>query len=161
MPFGILRARSAGNWRLVATLALSIVPGCGIPLSGRIYSLEDGVVLPMKIETSYGHGEIRCHNPATGEHFEGTYSGVSGGAVGISSSSATGSVYSTSGESAFGSAQGTTVGSVSSRTANAIATMVGDRGTVLDCSMVIQRGPRPHGMGSCEDNHGRQYRLQF
>jgi hypothetical protein len=135
--------------------------GCGIGLSGRIYSLEDGIVLPLEIETSYGFGEIRCSNQKTGEHFEGTYSAVSEGAVGIAGSNVMGSAYSSTGQSVRGSATGLSHAFLQSMTANAIATMIGNRGTVLDCRMEIQKGFRPHGMGGCVDNAGKTYRLQF
>jgi hypothetical protein len=52
-------------------------------LAGRIYSLQDGTVVSMEIETSYGCGEIRCDNSSTVEYFEGTYSAVSDGVVGV------------------------------------------------------------------------------
>jgi hypothetical protein len=130
--------------------------GCGIGLSGRICSLADGVVFPMEIETSYGHGTIHCDNPATGEHFEGTYSGVSGGASGIGTSAS----YANLG-SVHGSATGLSGVFVQSLKANAMALLIGDRGTILDCRMGIQRGIRPHGMGVCVDNTGKAYRLQF
>jgi len=45
--------------------------------------------------------------------------------------------------------------------ANAIGTMVGDQGTVIDCRMLIQRGIRPHGIGRCLDDEGNEYTLQF
>ena len=45
--------------------------------------------------------------------------------------------------------------------ANAIATLIGDQETVLDCVMRIQAGLSPHGMGTAKDNRGREYRIQF
>jgi hypothetical protein len=125
-------------------------------LSGRIYSLADGVVFPMEIETSYGHGAIRCDNPATGEHFEGTYSGVSGGASGIGTSTTYASL-----RGVHGSATGWSGVFVQSLKANATALLIGDRGTILDCHMDIQCGIRPHGVGVCADNTGKTYQLQF
>ncbi len=136
--------------KVCALLAVSAITiGCGVMLDGKIYSLREGVVLPMQIETSRGHGKITSVHPKTGERFEGTYSGVSSGSVGV------GFLASGGGQSAAA------LGSVSSTTANAIATMIGDKGTVLDCIMDIQKGIRPHGLGTCKDNNGSQYRLQF
>jgi hypothetical protein len=40
--------------------------GCGRMLDGKIYSLDDGVVMPMQIETSYGYGKMNASNPKTG-----------------------------------------------------------------------------------------------
>jgi hypothetical protein len=45
--------------------------------------------------------------------------------------------------------------------AKAIATLVGDQGTVLDCVIRIQTGLQPHGMGTAKDKNGRRYRIQF
>lgn len=141
---------SSHPMKVCALLAVSTITiGCGVMLDGKIYSLQEGVVLPMQIETSRGHGKITCVHPKTGERFEGTYSGVSSGSVGV------GFLVSSGGQSA------TALGSASSMTANAIATMIGNKGTVLDCIMDIQKGIRPHGLGTCKDNNGGQYRLQF
>ena len=123
----------------VVSLGFCLACVAGRTLPGRIYSLENGIAMPMEIETSYGHGEIRCDDPSTGEHFEGTYSGVSDGFQ----------------------ASGTWTVRLQSINANAIATLIGDQGTVLDCRMEIQRGLRPHGLGACVDNAGLPYRLQF
>lgn len=134
---------------LSASVMLS---GCvGFMLDGSLYSLSDGVVLPLEIETSFGRGKIGCVNPKTGEQFSGTYTGVSDGAVGHAV--AIPSVGRSSPALAFAGLR--------SRTATAIATMIGDKGTVLDCTMAIEKGWRPHGLGSCTDNNGQQYRLQF
>ena len=150
LDLGRLNKLSIYPVKVCALLAVSaIVIGCGVMLDGKIYSLQEGVVLPMQIETSYGHGKIICVHPKTGERFDGTYSGVSSGSVGV------GILTSGGGQSAAA------LGSVSSITANAIATMIGNKGTVLDCIMDIQKGIRPHGLGTCKDNNGNQYRLQF
>src|SRR5688572_9404345 len=114
-------------------VALSCL-GCGRMLDGKIYSLDDGVVMPMQIETSHGHGKMNATNPKTGERLEGTYSGVSEGQR----------VH------LFGSVGGSSVsafGQSDSTLANAIATLIGDKGTVLDCVMQIKKGIQPHGMG--------------
>jgi hypothetical protein len=113
-------------------------------------------ILAMDIETSYGHGAIRCDHPATGEHFEGSYSGVSDGASGLGTST----TYANLG-GVHGSATGLSGVFLQSLKANGMALLIGDRGTLLDCHMDIQRGIRPHGMGVCMDNAGKAYRLQF
>ena len=122
--------------------------GCGRMLDGKIYSLDDGVVMPMQIETSYGYGKMNASNPKTGERLEGTYSGVSAG----QRVQMFGSV---------GSTPVSAVGESDSTLANAIATLIGDKGTVLDCVMQIKKGMQPHGMGSARDRQGREYRIQF
>lgn len=121
-----------------------VLSGCGTFIDGKLYAIEQGTVWPLEVQISRGHGEIRASDPATGERFQGTYSGVRGGAVGV------------------GFAGGTTAFAGASRTdVPAIATMIGDRGSVLDCEMLIQAGLRPHGFGTCKDKQGRVYRLQF
>ena len=122
--------------------------GCGRMLDGQIYSLEDAIVLPMQIETSYGHGKMNATNPKTGERLEGTYSAVSAGQH----------------TTMFGSVGGTSIsafGQSESALGNAIATLIGDRGTVLDCVMQIRKGLHPHGIGTGRDKQGHEYRIQF
>src|SRR6476620_11854539 len=133
---------------LVSGVLLLGSVGCGRMLDGKIYSLDEGIVMPMQIETSYGHGKMNASNPKTGERLEGTYSGVSEGQR----------------MSAFGWAGRTSFsafGQTDSTLANAIATLIGDKGTVLDCVMQIKKGIQPHGMGSARDKQGHEYRIQF
>lgn len=126
--------------------------GCGRMLNGKIYSLADGTVMPMKIQTSYGHGKMTAYHPKTREQFKGTYSAVRGGHNQVTH----GWVNSPTGSSSvFGVTQ------ARSNRANAIATLIGDKGTTLDCVMQIQAGLRPHGIGAARDNAGREYRIQF
>lgn len=143
------RGSPRGPWAAVGLgLLLLGLASCGVMLDGRIYALDEAVVLPMQIETSRGHGTIRASHPSTGERLEGTYSGVAGGAAGA----------------VLGGGPGGLVGgggAVRRTDVPAIATLIGDQGTVLDCEMLIQAGFRPHGFGTCKDNKGRQYRLQF
>lgn len=137
-----------------ALSALSVsfmLSGCvGFMLDGSLYSLSDGVVLPLEIETSFGRGKIGCLNPKTGERFSGTYAAVSEGSVGHAVAL-----------SSTGRPPALAFAGLRSRTATAIATLIGDKGTILDCTMAIEKGWRPHGLGSCTDNNGQQYRLQF
>lgn len=46
-------------------------------------------------------------------------------------------------------------------TATATAYLRGDKGAALTCEMQIQPGDSPHGLGTCNDNRKRSYRLQF
>jgi hypothetical protein len=52
---------------------------------------------------------------------------------------------------------------VSSNIANANAFLKGDKGTMLTCVMKIEGAvvSSPHGIGGCNDNLGKKYRLQF
>lgn len=125
--------------------------GGGGMLPGSIYS-NDGRILNFEIEKSKGAGAVRALDPATGETFSGSYVGIrerldvaaSGVAVG-------GNVVATQSGS----------GSVQSNVANATAFLKGDKGTMLNCTMKIETGFSPHGLGDCQDNQGRTYRLQF
>lgn len=45
--------------------------------------------------------------------------------------------------------------------ANTKAILKGDKGTVLDISMLIEPGMRPKGVGEATDNHGNRYQVQF
>lgn len=135
---------------LVAAICLV---GCASFLNGKIYSLERAVVLPMKIEVTYGGGEISATDPHTGEQFHGTYVGVRDSEV----ASVFGGTFTPQGR--FSPTVATAVSGRSQ--VPAMATMIGDKGTVLDCRMLIQAGWRPRGMGTCTDNTGGRYNLQF
>ena len=134
-----------------------LLAGCasllGTYLDGKIYSLERAIVLPMKIEVTYGGGEISATDPHTGEQFYGTYVGVRDSEV----ASVFGGTFTPQG--GFSPTVATAVRGRSQ--VPAMATMIGDKGTVLDCRMLIQAGWRPRGMGTCTDNKGGRYNLQF
>src|SRR4051812_46366850 len=92
-----------------------VVSGGGRMVDGRMYSLDDGSIMPMQIEVTMGHGKMNAVNPKTGEKFEGTYAGVRqgqtttvGGAVGGTPVSAYGQTH--------------------ANVADATATLIGDRG---------------------------------
>ena len=53
------------------------------------------------------------------------------------------------------------ISAVSSNIANATAFLKGDKGTMLNCVMQIEASISPHGIGGCDDNFGKKYRLQF
>lgn len=139
---------------IVVTLVL--LAGCaplGAFLDGKLYSLERAAILPMKIEVTRGGGQIAASDPSTGEQFQGTYVGIRDSEV----ASVFGGTFTPRGE--FSPSVATAVRG-SSRVP-AMATMIGDKGTVLDCRMLIQAGWRPRGMGTCTDNRGGRYNLQF
>ncbi len=135
-------------------LAIAMLSGCGYFLDGKIYSLERPRILPMSIEVTRGGGAISASDPETGEQFHGTYVGIrdSQSAVALAHT------FSRGGQPS----QTTVVPAMSTRSqVPAMATMIGDKGTVLDCQMLIQAGWRPRGMGTCTDNRGGRYSLQF
>lgn len=132
-----------------------LILGCasvGEMLPGKLYSIDDARVLAFEIEVTRGSGKVRAVDPVTSEIYEGTYGAVSQ-AVGVSGTSSTfvGSKTVTS----------NTYGSASSNMAAANAVLIGNQGNVLDCTIDIQKGFRPRGIGSCSDKKGKTYRLQF
>jgi hypothetical protein len=139
---------------LIMTLLCGVTTGCaGRMLNGKMYSVADNVAMPMQIQLSYGHGKMTAYNPKTDERFEGTYTGVRQGQTQVTNGWM---------NSAWaGSAQVTAMSETRSNLATAIATLIGDKGTTLDCVMQIQPGLNPHGMGAARDNAGREYRIQF
>ena len=132
---------------LVLVLCFGLV-GCSTMLPGKIIALDDGSIMPVQIETSYGSGKMTALDPKSGENFEGTYTGVTESAFSSSSGMF--------GETNFNSNTFTT-----SNRAYAKAVLVGDKGRVLNINMAIQAGWRPIGFGEVEDNKGRKYSLQF
>jgi hypothetical protein len=148
----IIRSRPRGDtprrWsdliHILIAVAAIFLSGCASFLDGKIYSLERAIVLSMKIEVTHGGGQISASDPQTGEQFQGTYVGIRDSSV----------------AAAFaGSSPAFAVGSRNQ--VPAMATMIGDKGTVLDCRMLIQAGWRPRGMGTCTDNKEGRYSLQF
>jgi hypothetical protein len=100
------------------------------------------------IQKTTGSGDVTAFNPTTQESFCGNYVAV------VSGSNVT-SAYATNDGAGFGSS------TARSNLAGASAYLRGDKGTMLTCSMEIQPGWYPHGIGSCSDNHSIAYRLQF
>ena len=142
----MLNAKVSGAIGLAVALS-----ACGGMIPGTIYS-NDGKVLPFEIEKARRSGAVRASDPATGEQFAGTYVGLLERVdVRTSGTAVAGQVVASS----FGS------GSIGSNIANATAFLKGDKGTTLNCTMKIEAGLSPHGIGECQDNNGKQYRLQF
>ncbi len=108
--------------------------------------------MPFAIEKTTGSGLVTASDPATQEEFSGNYVAV------METISSSANAFATNG---YSSAIGFGSGSVGSNIADANAYLRGDQGTMLTCTMKIQAGINPHGLGSCSDNSGRSYRLQF
>jgi hypothetical protein len=137
---------------LLIGLAAIFLAGCvGRALPGKIYSLDDAVVMPFEIETSYGTGDMRATNPKTGEKFTGQYTGTTSGG---------GYTYGTVTNQQTG--QSANVSAYSPPTsANARGVLIGDKGTVIEVFLDIKPGVRPKGHGEGRDNQGRRYQVQF
>ena len=140
---------------LISSFVLAGCLGAGRMLPGNIIA-ETGDVLDFEIETAYRSGAVTAANPRTGESFTGRYTAI----VDTTYSRSTGqvSIYGTG-----GSATGTGFGTSARRSSigNASAFLRGDRGTTLNCTMQIEAAIRPTGIGSCQDQRGLNYRLQF
>jgi len=157
-PQGDTLKRSSDLIRILIAVAAIFLSGCasliGTFLDGKMYSLDRPIILPMRIEVTRGAGQMFAADPETGEQFQGTY-------VAVSDSGVT-SVFAGTYDSSKGTLTPTIATAVSKRgQVPAMATMIGDKGTVLDCRMLIQAGWRPRGMGTCTDNKGGRYSLQF
>jgi hypothetical protein len=150
--------------RLLIALSLgAVLAGCGSMQQGSIYS-DDGKVIPFQIERAYHSGNVTANDPATGEHFTGTYVGVLERTTATTPSVGNGqSNVSGPAGSAMVANTGSdfTVAPVGSEISYATALFTGDKGTVLTCELKIQAGIEPHGFGDCEGNKGKKYKLQF
>ena len=101
---------------------------------------------------------MKALDPSTGEQFSGTYVGLRPIVTGTSSAM----VFGASGAAGRVNASGFGTNSISSNIANATAFLKGDKGTMLNCAMEIEASiGTPHGIGGCDDNLGKKYRLQF
>lgn len=152
---------------LVFISAMLLLSSCGTKLSGKLYSLQDGVIMDFQIERSYGTGGMYAQNHQTGERFSGQYTGTyKGGGVATTSGSgrysgsttsySTGTMYQHSGTV---SSTGTTFIPPSDATARGV--LIGDKGTVIELYMDIRPGIVPKGHGEGIDNTGRRYQVQF
>ncbi len=130
----------------LAWVFLALRSGCaGQTLKGTISSEDRQLVMPLELETSYGQGAIRCTNPETGEEFSGTY---------------TGSTHKLRVTVGGGNRQAPEYFGPDYHPARAL--LHGTLGSVLTCDMTIEENVfRPHGFGSCHDNNGGRYTLQF
>lgn len=114
--------------------------GVGSMIPGTISS-QSGDILDFQIEKAYRSGRVSAHNGRTGETFSGTYVATMSRTTAISSSFDT--------------------VSVGSNMANSSAYLKGNKGSMLQCRMQIEAGLSPHGIGSCSDQTGAAYALQF
>lgn len=124
-------------------------------LPGTIVS-DDGDLLEFHIEKAMRTGAVTAYNQKTKESFSGTYVGIVQSATAHDSGFA--SVYGAGGTvsaSGFGNRR------ITSNIAQATAFLKGTAGTVLNCSMQIEAGWTPHGIGTCSDQQSIGYRLQF
>ena len=154
------------NYLGLAAIAMLLV-ACGTKLPGKLYSLEDGVVMEFQIERSYGTGDMYAQNLKTGEKFSGQYTGTykgggtttttgSGDYSGTTSSSSTGTIYRHSGSVSTSSTSFTPPSDATAR-----GVLIGDKGTVIELYMDIRPGIVPKGHGEGIDNKGRRYQVQF
>jgi hypothetical protein len=129
--------------------------GTGTMLPGTIVS-DQGDLLEFHIEKAMRTGAVTAFNPRTEEEFSGTYVAIVESATAHDSGFAT--VYGAGGTvnaSGFGNRR------VTSNIAQATAYLKGSAGTILNCSMQIEAGWTPHGIGTCADQKVNGYRLQF
>jgi hypothetical protein len=120
-------------------------------LPGQIYS-QSGKVLEFQIEKAHRSGAVSAYDPSTGERFSGRYVGIRETIQGSDS------IFVQSGPR---SAVGYGSKEISSNIGNATAFLSGDKGSSLNCTMQIEIGFNPHGLGTCMDAKGDQYRVQF
>lgn len=123
-------------------------------LKGTLTCLADGTAMPFRIEKKMAWGGsatggVAATHPVTSERFTGQYTGI------LPSSRGTAQLHTPSGRWLYGNYQET------GRNANAVATLTGDKGTVIQLEMQILAGWTPHGIGSGADNRGQRYQVQF
>ena len=149
MNFDILK-------KFLGFLILITITACATPvgqyLPGQIFSIENSRKLEFEIEVSRGKGGVRANDKATGEIFSGTYVAIAGGRVSTSLINTATRPTNT---------PIITTNTTSEIMATSTALLFGDKGTVLDCSINIERGYTPKGIGTCVDQHGFNYRLMF
>ena len=125
----------------------------------RLYPVNDlasktGVLQAKYVDSGKGYGEITIVMP-DGEILSGEY--TTGRAINLNFGNILSNVYGTEG-GAFGT--GTSTAFRLSDTSPGIATLYGDRGTMMQCEYFI--GKRAgKGRGACKKNDGSLYRLQF
>ena len=121
----------------------------GDMLPGKLIRLSDGLVIPMQAEFSTGRGKMTATNPKTGEIFTGDYTAISEAKTTHYTKS---DFWGTSDEGEATEESEMVPGS---------ATLIGDKGTVLNIKMKIKPGNPPIGYGDGEDNKGKKYSIQF
>lgn len=127
---------------LIAAAAL-LASGCGpVTSTGRLVSLDDGVLTTLQMKFSDWGGTMSGIHPVTGEAFTGEYTATVDRTVG-----------GVAGAGAW----------AESLKGKGAGVLVGDKGSVLDCQLDINARyfSAPTGVGICTDQRGRRYRLQF
>ena len=155
-------------WRLVCVVCLlSFLAGCGIPLTGKLYSLRDAVTLEFEIETSRGTGDMRATNPKTGEKFTGQYTGIRKTTTVLLPTGLAGNEPANAADAFFRGLNGGLAGGLNNSAviapnyATARGVLAGDKGTMIELFMEIQPGLKPKGHGEGTDNKGGRYQVQF
>ena len=133
--------------RRFALLALIVcVAGCAsLKSNGRLVSLADGSTIVLQMEFSGSGGTMIGTHPVTGERFSGDYAATMSGTKGVVGSIGV-AVRNTAGQGA--------------------GVLRGDRGTILHCEINVSAGNKllrrpPTGHGTCVDQQGQRYHLQF
>lgn len=132
------------KWPILLGFLLS---SCGTMLPGQIYT-ADGKVMPFQIEQARRSGKVAATDPDTQEAFAGSYVATLARSSAISAT-------------LVGDTPRVSTSTGGTNMATATAFLKGDKGTMLNCVMQIEAGLSPHGIGSCEDNRSKKYRLQF
>lgn len=146
--------------RIMAVVPLLAWIGCvppnpypaGSMLAGKLISLSEGTLLPVGIElvtADRGGGKITANDPVSGETFTGTYTFIAETKVRQDS------------RPGFLGYQETNTSVHVSDVVPGMATLVGDKGTVISLKMTIKAGHPPVGMGEGVDNKNRKYSFQF
>jgi len=148
----------ARPWTLIVMIALVSCapqgpsgPAIGEMLPGNLFS-QSGKVLDFAIQKTYGSGAVSAFDSDRQERFSGSNVAV------LASTTTSARAVVTNGS---GFAVGNATESSGSNMADATAYLRGDKGTMLTCTMRIQAGVYPHGIGDCTDNRRTTYRLQF
>lgn len=135
--------------RLFVIVVTTILAACGTTLPGKLYSLQDGVVMDFQIERSYGTGGMFAQNQKTGEKLTGQYTGTYKGG-GTATTFGSGNHFSFS-----------SITFIPPSDATARGVLMGDKGTVIELYMEIRPGIVPKGHGEGIDNKGNRYQVQF
>lgn len=124
----------------------------GAFIPGRMIALNDGKLFPLQIQLtamSSPMGKMIATDPATGEIMEGYYTALPS------------TTYIQTAKPGLLGSQATGTATQMSDTLPASATLVGNKGTVVQLHMQIKAGNPPIGFGDGEDNHGVKYSVQF
>jgi hypothetical protein len=119
----------------------------------------DGTAFQFRFEQKFvwggaSRGGVAAVNPQTGERFSGQYNAMFGRSTGRATwLTPTGP---------YGGAQLRSANVYQNdQTGTAIATLTGDKGTIIQIEMQVTRGLIQHGIGSGTDNNGQKYQVQF